>query len=84
MTENGYQPTVQEKMRVRARVCWVVMDRNEKAAVRIGISPAWTIEKDLGEKHITGFSKLDDAESNRELTLALIDLTNTKGKGMIA
>lgn len=70
-------------MRVRARVCWVVMNHNEKAAVRIGIAPAWTIEKDLGEKHITGFSKLDDAESNRELTLALIALTNTQGEGMV-
>lgn len=69
---------------MRARVCWVVMDHSEKAAVRIGMSPAWTIEKDLGEKHISGFSKLDDAESNRELAVALMGLTNSKGKGMIA
>lgn len=68
---------------MRARVCWVVMDRNEKTAVRIGMSPAWTIEKDLGVKNISGFSKLEDAESNRELAVALMDLTNTKGKGMI-
>ena len=83
MTENGYEPTVKEQMQVRARVCWVVMDRNEKTAVRIGMSPAWTIEKDLGVKNISGFSKLEDAESNRELAVALMDLTNTKGKGMI-
>lgn len=84
MTDNGYQPTVKEQMQVRARVCWVVMDRNEKTAVRIGMSPAWTIEKDLGVKNISGFSKLEDAESNRELAVALMDLTNSRGEGMIS
>lgn len=77
-------PTVKERMKTRARVCWVMMDRNEKAAVRIGVSPAWTIEKNLGEKSVTGFSDLSqDGDALRELTLALIALTNSQGEGMV-
>lgn len=83
MTEQP-TPTVKERMKTRARVCWVMMDRNEKSAVRIGVSPAWTIEKNLGEKNVTGFSDLtNDGEAGRELTLALIALTNSQGEGML-
>lgn len=73
----------QSNMERRARRCWELMDENERTAIRIGMSPSWTIEKDLGGKAPgEGFEKLEGDE-HRQHAVALMNIAKDQG-GMIA
>jgi hypothetical protein len=69
------------RIKQRAVLCWELMDDNEKTAIRIGMTPHWTIKEDLGGKY-TGWEKIHDADETRLLCLTLMGFTKEIG-GMI-
>ena len=68
----------------RAAKCWELMDENERAVVRFGMTPAWTIRENLGGK-CPGFCSLEapgHGDEVRELAVALMNIAKNNG-GMI-
>lgn len=66
----------------RAQRCWDLMDENERAAVRFGLSPVWTGEVDLGGKE-EGHLAITGAEENRLAAVTLFEVARRNG-GMVA
>lgn len=68
----------------RALKAWELMTDNEKAMVRIGMSPHWTVLEDMGGKADPSecFEEVKGRDAHRLLTLALMDLTKDIG-GMV-
>ncbi len=78
--------TLQAEMTARAKLCWELMHDNERAMVRIGMSPLWVVQENLGGKRPASENWPDisqDAEAGRLLQLALFECTKAIG-GMIA
>ena len=69
----------------RARICWRLMDENERAAVRFGMLPHWVALADLGGRDASGrFPDLTKSrDAGRLLALALFQQAKATG-GMIA
>ena len=71
---------------VRAARCWELMDKNERTAVRIGMSPLWVLQANLGGKAPAweGFEDITKhRHAGRLLTRALFACAKEDG-GMIA
>lgn len=66
----------------RADAVWALMDENEKTMLKIGMSPFWSTQVDLGGK--AGGWPAIQGDEHRQLAVALMDLMNQKGGGMIA
>lgn len=67
----------------RAARCWELMDENEKAAVRFGMSPGWTTFEDLdGKAPGEGWEALQSADDYRLTAVALMSVAEHNG-GMV-
>jgi len=67
----------------RAGRCWEIMDENERTAIRIGMSPLWVTQQDLGGKAVGEGWGTVQGDEHRQLAVALMQLAKEQG-GMIA
>ncbi len=64
--------------------CWNLMDENEQACIRFGMSPLWTCDKDLGGKAPGElWVELTTKDEHRIESVALMSMAEQNG-GMIA
>ena len=77
-------PIDKARAKQRAIRCWQLMDDNEKATVRFGMSPHWTALENLGGKAPAkeGWEVLQ-GDAHRLSAVALMEVADRDG-GMIA
>ena len=70
--------------KARARRCWELMDKNEHACVRFGMSPLWTTQENFGGKvRNESWPALETGDDHRLAAVALCEVANEIGGGMV-
>jgi hypothetical protein len=70
-------------MTCRAVRCWDLMDENERAALRFGLSPLWTCQEDLGGKAPGEAWEEIRGDWHRLAALALYEEAARRGKPLV-
>lgn len=79
--------TIVEELMPRASRCWDLMDDNERTIARLGMMPLWTSQAGLGDRGEEAdghWPQLAGADAYRYLSLALMELVERDGEGMVA
>lgn len=66
----------------RARRCWGLMDKNEHAIIRFGMTPSWCSEIDLGGKTVGENWLALEGDEHRIEAIALMLIAKENG-GMV-